>query len=152
MSTIYLRKLYNSLVPVDYESAQTLEKFKPNAELKCEISSPRNIKFHRLFFAMLDYAYECWECTETEYKGIKVEKNRDRFRKDITILAGYRYPVVNLLGEVRYEAQSISFSSMTQDDFEKLYSSAVNVVLQRVLTTYSREDIDVVVNKIMRLS
>ena len=149
MSVVYLRKLYNSLVPVGQEDMDALEKFAPNSVLKCEIKRPRNIGFHRKFFALLDVAFEAWECPVLEYKGQPISKNREQFRSDITILAGFYTASVNFKGEVRLKAQSISFASMKQDEFEVLYSNFVDVVLAQVLTSYTREELERVVSKIL---
>lgn len=149
MATLILRKLYNSFAPDDLETAEAMEKIKPNAVVKAEVTQPRNLGFHRKFFALLDVAFEAWECPVTEYKGQLITKNRDSFRKDLIILAGFGYPVVNLKGEVRYEAQSMSFSKMDNGAFETLYSRVVDVILTRVLTHYTRADLDNVVNQIL---
>ena len=61
MATLILRKLYNSFVPVDQNAAELMEKMRPNAEFKAEITQPRNIGFHRKFFALLDVAFDAWE-------------------------------------------------------------------------------------------
>lgn len=144
-----LRKLYNTFAPDDAATAEAMEKIKPNAVVKAEVTQPRNLGFHRQFFALLDVAFEAWECPAAEYKGQLIQKNRERFRKDLTILAGFGYPVVNLKGEVRYEAQSISFAKMDGAEFEALYSRVVDVILTKVLTHYTREDLDHVVNQIL---
>lgn len=149
MATFMFRKLYNSFAPDDLETAEAMEKIKPNAVVKAEITQPRNLAFHRKFFALIDVAFEAWECPELEYKGQPITKNRDRFRKDLIILAGFGYPVINIKGEVRYEAQSMSFSKMDNAAFETLYSRVVDVILTRVLTHYTRADLDNVVNQIL---
>jgi hypothetical protein len=149
LATFMLRKLYNSFAPNDLETAEAMEKIKPNAVVKAEITQPRNLAFHRKFFALIDVAFEAWDCPVTEYKGQAIAKNRDRFRKDLTILAGFGYPVCNVKGDVRYEATSISFARMDEIEFEALYSRVVDVILTRVLTHYTRADLDNVVNQIL---
>ncbi|WP_375710215.1 DUF1367 family protein [Klebsiella quasipneumoniae] len=46
-------------------------------------------------------------------------------------------------------AKSIRFGRMKQETFEKLYSAVADVLLQKVLVTYSRRDLDNVVNRIL---
>ena len=77
-------------------------------------------------------------------------KNKERFRKDIAILAGFFDSTVNLKGEVRLEAKSISFAQMDEIEFEALYNQTINVILQSVLTTYTRDDLDAVVEQLLR--
>jgi hypothetical protein len=149
MATLYLRKLYDKFIPVDLVSAEAMEKMPPNTEFKAELTRPRNLGFHKKFFALVNVAFDAWEMPVNEYKGVQIEKNLDRFRKDLLIMAGYGYPVVNIKGDVRFEAESMSFGSMGQDEFEALYSRVIDVVLQKVLRNYSREDLDAQVNRIL---
>lgn len=152
MTTLHLIKTYQGFIPADQVSADAMEKMKWGKEYKAEITQPRNLGFHKKFYAMIEVAFDAWEMPVNQYKGIQIEKNRDRFRKDLMIMAGFGYPVVNIKGDVRYEAQSMSFANMKQDDFECLYSRVVDVVLQRVLTNYSRDDLDDVVAEVLGFS
>jgi len=146
---LYLRKLNDCLVPVDQAGADALKKFKPNSEIKCVISQPRNIGFHRKFFSLLDVAFNAWDYTEIEHKGVKIAKNRDRFRKDLTIMCGHYDIVPALSGGIRLEAKSISFANMSQDEFERLYSEAIDIILQKVLTGYTKDDLDEQVQRVL---
>jgi predicted amidohydrolase len=49
----------------------------------------------------------------------------------------------------RGSAKSINFGSMGQEEFDGLYSSVIDVVPARILTNYTRDDIDSVVNQIL---
>lgn len=149
MTTLYLIKTYQGFVPADEHSAEAMESMKWGQQYKAEVTQPRNLGHHRKFFSLIKVAFDAWEIPANEYKGVQIQKNSDRFRKDLLIMAGYGYPVVNLKGEVRYEAQSMSFASMAQDEFETLYSRVVDVILQRVLTHYTRDDLDRVVSEVL---
>lgn len=115
-----------------------------------QFTNPRNYEFHKKFFAMLNIGFDAWEPPELEYKGLPAQKSFDRFRKDVTIAAGFYDVNVNLKGEVRAEAKSISFAKMEQHEFEEVYSKVADVLLQKVLLTYTRADLDRVVMDIMR--
>jgi len=145
---IHLKKVNQSLVPEDQEAAEFILHLKQGAAVKAKISQPRNYGHHKKYFSLLNYAFDCFE-PDVEYKGEKIEKNFDRFREDIQILAGYGIPTVNINGEVRYISRSISFGSMKQDDFDKLYSNVINVILKKVLANHSREDLDRVVSEVL---
>ena len=82
-------------------------------------------------------------------KKVTPEKNFDRFRKDIIVLAGYYDATYRLNGDTRIEAKSISFGSMSEDEFEKLYSACVDVILQYVCTQYDGKMLDEVVEQAM---
>ena len=113
---------------------------------------PRNGKFHRKFFGLLNFAYDAWqpERVNKSYKGQPVSKNFERFRKDVVIQAGFYDQTFNLDGEMRLEAKSISFASMDDAQFEILYSAVADVILQKVLLNYAgREELDEVMNKVI---
>lgn len=117
--------------------------------VRAKISKMRNYQFHKKFFALLQIGYEAFDPPKIFHKGVEIQKSQERFRKDCIIMAGYYDTVVNLKGEVRAEAKSISFGNMSQDEFEKLYNAVCNVLLQRVLTNYTKSDLDEVVEKII---
>jgi hypothetical protein len=149
VTTIYLKKNSNGLSLADEEAEDLISKIAFGSVLKCNISIPRNYEFHKKYFALLDVAFDAWEPGEQTYKDQIVQKNKERFRKDIQILAGYGYPIININGDVRFESKSISFGSMEQPEFEKLYSAVINVILAKVLTNYTRKDLDEVVKKVL---
>lgn len=150
---IYLYKLSNgTLAPNDNQAIEYLNSLKSNQVVSCSISKPRNYGFHRKFFALLQVAYDAWNAPDIEYNGQPIHKNFERFRHDVTILAGYYDASVNLKGEVRLDAKSISFAQMNQDEFEKLYSSVIDVILRKILTHYTRSDLDYQVEKILNFS
>lgn len=113
----------------------------------------RNSKFHRKFFALLTVGYEAWDPGRKHktYKGEPVAKNFEQFREDVTILAGYYEQTFGIAGEMKLKARSISFAKMDQAEFEELYSAVADVLLGRVLESYSnRAELDEVVDRVMR--
>lgn len=140
------------MIPATTQDADFLSKIKTGQVIRAEFKRMRNYRFHKKFFALLNIGFDAWEPPEQEYKGLPVQKNFDRFRKDCVIAAGYFDPVSDINGNVKAEAHSISFSKMTEDEFEKLYSSVVDVLLQRVLRNYTHEDLDRVVEQIIGMT
>lgn len=119
-----------------------------------EFIFPRNPKYHRKFFALLNYAFEAWEPDRQRktYKGRPVQKNFERFRKDVLIQAGFYDQTFDLNGNMELEAQSISFAKMDDAEFERVYSAVVDVILEQVLSSYSgRDELEAVVNQVMGL-
>ncbi|HQR22944.1 MAG TPA: DUF1367 family protein [Burkholderiaceae bacterium] len=135
--------------PANDESAEEMDKFKLGSVATFECKRTRNYKFLKKFFAMLNLGFDAWEPPKVEYRGQVAVKNRERFRKDCLVMAGFFDVVVNLRGETRVEAKSISFGSMEEAEFEKVYSAVADVLLQRVLTTYTRADLDKVVDQML---
>jgi hypothetical protein len=146
---LYLKYMNGALYPDNEESANYLFQVKQGNVLSCDVKKPRNYEFLKKYMAMLNHGFEHWE-PETEYKGIVIEKNFDKFREDVQIMAGYNDPYFNIKGELRLKSRSISFGNMSEEDFEKLYSAVINVLLNMVFQNYKREDLDDVVNELLR--
>jgi hypothetical protein len=137
------------LAPADAEDVEALQKVKLGQVIHADFKQMRNVKFHRKYFAMLNLAFDNWEPPETTHNDIVCVKNRERFRKDVQIAAGFYDIVVNLRGEPRAESKSISFANMDDTEFEQVYSAVADVILQKVLTTYTRADLDRVVDQML---
>jgi hypothetical protein len=132
---------------------ETIKGLEQGEIIKISFKKVRNGKFHRRFFALLNFAFDAWDPDRQRksYKGMPVTKNFDRFRKDVTIQAGFYEQTFNLDGEMRLEALSISFASMDDLEFEKVYSAVLDVILQKVLITYKdRDELDAVIEEAMR--
>ena len=149
---LYLRKGQNEFVPYDEEAEDFLRTIKMGDVVRCRITIPRNLGHLKKFFAMVRVGFDHWDVVEAEYHGLPAQKSFNRFRKDCIIAAGYFTAVTNLKGDVRAEADSISFANMTEEEFTKLYSAVADVILQRVLINYTRSDLDKVVSEILRFT
>lgn len=135
MKNLYFIKQGSSLVPANDECQERMKRVKQGAMVLCEVVQPRNIAFHKKFFALLNFAFEYFEPQGEEYKGQAPEKNFDRFRKDVLILAGYYTVVSNIKNETRVEAKSISFGSMDEQEFQELYQACFRVLWSKVLSS-----------------
>jgi len=144
MKTHWRKQPNGTLAPEDAGTLEWLKKIKIGDVVGAEFRRTRNYRFHCKFFSLLQYAFDVWEPGE----GLP-EKNFKRFRKDMTIAAGYYTLVPNIRGELRAEADSISFGSMDADTFEELYEAVVKALLKWVLKNYTREDVDRVMQNIM---
>lgn len=127
-------KVAGGLRPADEEAREWLGKIKHGTTVAISGRVPRNAAFHRKYFALLNLAYDYWseDAATIEYKGQPVLPDRERFRKDCIILAGFYRPVVNLKGEVRIEPESLKWATMTEERFTELYDATINVLLKKV--------------------
>lgn len=152
MAEIMLTKSLNgSLQAANDESLGLLDKIKIGELVRADIKRVRNPRFHRKAFALFKLAFDHWEPSDAlEYKGQPVAKDFDRFRKELLILAGFYKAVYSTNGEVRLEAQSISFGAMDDARFEQVYKAVLVVVWRKILTTYKDTDeIDRVVEQLL---
>lgn len=118
-----------------------------------KVTRKRSLPKHRRFFKMLTYAFEHWEPGPEgrTYKGHIVAKHFDTFRKDILILAGYGTPKYHVDGTITFDADSISFDAMDDDEkFDRLYNDVQGVLIDNILTNYTRPDLERVLSELER--
>lgn len=135
MEILLLKTPQGALIPATEDEAEKLRRFRVGATVRAEISTMRNGQFFRKWWALAKIAYDLWSETvpEQEYKGVKVLPDFDRFRRDLIIMAGFYRPVFAANGECRLEPESLKWSRMSEERFDKLYSATINVVLQKIL-------------------
>jgi hypothetical protein len=129
---------------------QVVKSLEPGEILLFSFKKIRNWKYHKKFFALLNFAYETWdpERQHKTYKGRPVSKNFERFRKDVTIQAGFYEQTFDLDGNMQLEALSISFAKMDDMKFEQVYSAVATVILEKVLLNYKdRAELDGVMDE-----
>lgn len=137
------------LAPADPQAVEYIGKLRLGGIVRATVVKPRNPKFMRKYFALLNVAFDAWEPPTKEYKGEPVQKNFEQFRRDVCILSGHYDTVYTLKGDVRLIPKSISFANMDDDTFADLFNSTVNVILGRILTNYTRADLDDVLERIL---
>lgn len=154
MTELVLQKTPSgALAPADAATADFVARLKLGAGLKGDFKRQRNVRFHRKAMALFTIAFDLWDAPQLEYRGQPVAKSFNRFRKDLTILAGHYEAVTNLRGEVRLEAKSLSFSNMDDTEFETVYRDVLNVAWDRVLKGrgyLSAADVDRAVEELLR--
>jgi hypothetical protein len=150
---LMIRNAFGTLVPFDEEAANEIKKIAVGDTVRVTIKRARNIAFHRKMFSLFKLAFDAWDAPRMEYKGQQVSKNFDRFRKDLTILAGHYTSSVNIKGDVRLEAASLSFAKMTDSEFSDVYRSILSVVWSRVMQHAgykSEEELEKAVEELLR--
>lgn len=138
------RRIENLLSPVDDEAHDYVTAMSKSDVVSAEFRKARNTQFHRKFFALLKFAFDVWSerCGQREYKGKTVEPNFERFRADVTILAGYYEPIFDVRGDTRLQAKSIAFSRMDEAEFADLYSRVIDVLLNKVFPDLEMTEAD----------
>ena len=120
----YLKPAYNQ----DHDNIKQC-KFKIGETYEIEVKKPRNIKYHKKYFALLNLVYENQEYF-TDFES---------FREYIIVKSGYYIKTITAKGEF-YKAKSISFASMDNVEFEKLFDSTLDVVIAEFIPL-SKEEI-----------
>ena len=135
MQVAMVKTTGGALVPMDDCEHQKMRRWKVGGVVRGDFAEMRNGAFFRKFWALMDIAYDLWSdgLGHQEYLGQVVLPEKDRFRKDICVLAGYFRPVFDVHGVMKLEAESIAWSKMTEDRFQSLYSACITVILGKVL-------------------
>ncbi len=135
MSRLMVRRIPHGWADVDAGDSAPTARFKIGEIYPADIVEMHNGAFFRKWWALVSTVYDIWKerMPEKVINGRQVATSMERFRKDITILAGYYDPVYNANGEVRLEAASISWAKMSPETFEKLYSDTINAALHKIL-------------------
>ncbi len=120
--------------------------------LSCEIKQIRNYKFLQKLMTLFNLVHDALPpLDEIEFMGkmIQPENTMENTRKYLTVKAGYYtvngYPD----GSVRVEAKSLSFASMEQEEFDKLYSDVINASLKVLPATWNEELLNDTANQIL---
>ena len=119
------------LSPADDIAAEYLTKLKTGEWYEVEIKRTRNPKHHKKVFAFFNFAFAYWR-GQGKYEFMDEAAQFDRFRKDLTILAGYRNEVYKYDGSVRIEAKSLSFGNMDQTEFEEFATAMQNAAMRTI--------------------
>jgi Protein of unknown function (DUF1367) len=118
---ITLIKTFNNNFKIAHDSDYEIAKKIPvNEPIVYEWTKVRNYKFHKKFFALMKLVYENQE----------VYNNMECMRKDLTINAGFYSSRFDFKGIEVIEADSISFASMDENQFQEFYSKVIDVVVK----------------------
>jgi hypothetical protein len=116
-----VKGLSGKFTPAHDSDLELAKQLKAGEVYKFTFTKPRNYEFLKKFFALIKLVFE----NQDHYTNI------DDLRHDLTVEAGYKVEKVNrFTGEVRYTAQSISFASMDEIEFGKLYGQMLDTVIR----------------------
>jgi hypothetical protein len=118
-------KHLRSLRPVDQAGEDALRKIGMRQLVTVEVKRPRNIRFHRLYWALVTIVWE--QLDETRYP------TPDDLHAAIKISAGLRTRIVLPDGTVGFIPGSIAFHKMNEDEFAAFYDRVCDLVAKYFL-------------------
>ena len=118
---LYCRNTLQGLVPLFPSDYDEKRKLKLGTDYQVEVTNPRNYKFHKKFYALVNLAYE----------NSDLNMPFETFRKYLIMKAGY-FKAYDTPKGTFYDAESISFAAMSQDKFEELYSRVLDKVIEDI--------------------
>jgi hypothetical protein len=127
MSEIYMIRTQSGLTPSDPTEWDKLagDRIKMGSECRCNITVPRNLKFHRKFFAMIGEAFEMQDKFS----------NKEHWRDAVLIAAGHCDTFITHEGNVNYRVKSISFARCDDTKFARIYNDTIQAIVDHWLTS-----------------
>ncbi len=118
-------KHLGSLRPVDAAGEEILHRLGNGQLVEIEIRRPRNIRFHRLYFALVTLVWE--QLDETRYP------TPEDLHEAIKIAAGLRRRIVLPDGTIGFIPGSIAFHKMDDTEFSAFFDRVCNLVAKHFL-------------------
>ena len=111
-----------SLIPKDEDTRKYILNRKVGQVISADIKMSRNYDNHKRFFSFINTTFHMQEhFTEQE-----------AYRYWLTMKCGYFDTIVAPNGTTMFKARSISFDAMEEDEFRKLFSTAIDVFLREL--------------------
>lgn len=126
------------LKPMYDQDYDEKKKLKIGQVYKAKVTVPRNLRFHRLYFSMINCAWDLLTEKQREFFGTK-----EGFRKTAQVAAGYCERVFHLgLRDWVEVPKSIAFDKMSGDEFEALYKGVRDVLFKVFLKHITLEQFE----------
>lgn len=127
-----LKPLYDS----DYDEKK---KLKIGEVYEATIKLPRNLQFHRKYFALINCAWEFQDERVTEH----FHNNIDLFRKTVEMAAGWCETIYSITRKEWIEIpKSIAFDKMDNVQFAELYDRVKDVLYKYFLKHINIEEFE----------
>jgi hypothetical protein len=121
MSKIFCKNTATGLIPLYDSDYEEKRKLKIGEVYECEIKRKRNYDFHKKFFALIKLGCE----------NSPLGMPEQAYRAYVTMKAGYAEVYKTPTGRMALP-QSISFSSMDQPKFEKLFFAVLQIIAKDI--------------------
>ena len=134
-----IKELGQKLVPDDDHARSYLKRIKAGEPVLVVVRKPRNVKFHRKFFALLNVAFE----NQDRYDDFEA------FRKEVTMRAGQWEEHKHVTGTVSYTAKSIAFHNMDDLAFGELYQKAITAIIEHFMPGMDPDELSRAVDEVL---
>ena len=110
------------LIPHNPDTQKYIANRKAGDIISAEIKISRNYENHKRFFSFLNATFDMQDHFDT----------LEHYRRWLTMKCGYYSTIVTPKGGTIFVADSISFDNMPEDEFKKLFSTAIDVFLKEL--------------------
>ena len=115
------RNTLSGLMPIYPSDILDKQKLTIGQDYECDVKNPRNYEFHKKFFALINLGHH----------NTKLDLPFDVYRKIMIMRAGFFTAYTTDKG-THYEADSISFGSKTEDEFQEVYSRVLDQIIKDI--------------------
>ncbi len=134
-SPIYVQRrergLDLSLVPAGQHAEDVIRKIPRNHVVEITIKRPRNIKHHRMFWALMGVVFE----NQSHYES------KDHMVTALKVALGHCDTVICKDGNPAYIPKSISFAKMDQTAFNEFWDNCLHLVCKHFLPGADSENL-----------
>lgn len=140
MAKMYLKRTIGGFSPADDMSVETAKKFKVGEQYRAEIVKPRSRKTLGRYWVLIDMIY-----SNTDMFASK------RVLHDyLKIRAGHSVTIVSQsTGELYHIADSIDFDTLSEDQFQDVWSKVCDVVCADILPGITQPELENEVSKLV---
>ena len=136
INLVYSNGVFKVADDEDYEKKK---KLKRGVVYDCVIKEFRNYKFLKLYFALINCAWEYLDESQRRF----FKDNVECFREAVQVAAGHCEKCYSVTRQEWIEfPKSISFESMTEDEFSSLCDKVKNVIYQYFIPNINKEDFE----------
>lgn len=132
---IYCRVTDHGLIPLYDSDYEEKKKLRVGDTVLCDIKRPRNYEFHKKFFALVRLTFD--NLPEHLHQALSIYSEEDlllSLKIDLGLCTTVRYGFREVI-----KPGSISFASMDETEFQRFYSSCIDVILHRYLRGTDRQ-------------
>ena len=124
------RKHLSHLVPADADAETLMRSVKHDEAVMIEVKRPRNLRHHRLFWALMNMIWE----------------NQEHYKSPQEVCAAFKLAVghVDIIKTKRGTVaipKSISFAKMDQVEFNQFFERALEFAVTEVIPGLGKEDL-----------
>ena len=129
----------SGLIPLYDDDYEQKRKLKIGKEYEVTIRELRNPQFNRLYFALINCAWEYL----TEQQRAFFKENVELFRKAVQVAAGHYEPCYSITRREWLEVpKSIAFDKLSESEFSSLYERVREVIYQTFIPNINKQEFE----------
>ena len=142
MKISMIKQAGGALLPQSEIEQNKMTRFKNDGCYEIEIKQTRNPVFLSKAMVFFTFCFEYW-CNDIEgYEYLDEPAQFDSFRKNLTVLAGYKVVTWKIGGGFRVEAESLAFANMDEERFSSCYHALIQAALSNIFHGSDKEIYD----------